>query len=188
MTAIYNQLGKAFENAHEIEFGEFKFDEPDYNALMVTEENYLEQLRVQAAGIAYYGTLAKSSERECDELERHWKARYNEMYIDCSDKLAKAGKKNVARDVESLMQCKYEKEIEKWETTIQEARSKRDSIMAYYEAWKSKGFALSSMTSLITAGLLTPKPFVEQNSNEQQSGKMNIRKAVNILDCHNALK
>lgn len=178
----------AFENAHGTEFCEFEFDMPDYNALMVTEDNYLEHLRVQAAGIAYYGTLAKTTERECDEIERHWKARYNEMYIECSDKLAKAGKKNVSRDVESLMMCKYESEMEKWEKAVQDAKAKRDATAAYYEAWKAKGFALSSMTSLITAGLLTPKPYVEKTDRNSSPSSAQKRMPLDILTCHNALK
>ena len=47
-----NKFDDAFEKGHCIEFDAYRFDEPDYDALQVTEDNFLEMLRVQAAGIA----------------------------------------------------------------------------------------------------------------------------------------
>lgn len=164
-----NRFQNAFERGHGIEFDAFRFDEPDYGALMVTEENYLEHLKVQAAGLAYYGTLAKSAEREYDELEKRYKYRYNEMYSECSDVLMRAGKNKNAKDVDSLIRCKFESELQRWDGELATARENRDGAMAYYEAWKAKGFALSSMTSMITAGLLTPKTSISEEDVRKSS-------------------
>ena len=173
----------ACNKADDIEFYSYKFDEPDYEALMVDEENYLEHLRVQAAGIAYYGNLAKQAERDYEELEKKYRKRYNEMYSECSDVLARIGKKNNVRDIESLIQCKYEKELEKWEKELKEYRENRDGIVQYYEAWKSKGFTLNSMTSLITAGLLTPKTVITEEDMIKNK-RMNTEEAGSILANH----
>ena len=164
-----NRFQDAFERGHGIEFDAFRFDSPDYDALMVTGENYLEHLRVQAAGLAYYGTLAKTMERECDELERRYKSRYNEMYSECSDILMRAGKNKNQKDVDSFVRCKFENELQNWERELAEAKANKDGAMGYYEAWKAKGFALSSMTSLITAGLLTPKTTITETDVEESS-------------------
>jgi hypothetical protein len=180
-----DKFDNAFNNAHEIEFDAFKFDEPDYEALIVTEESYLEHLRVQAAGLAYYGTLAKTAEREYTELERKYRNRYNEMYTECSDILAKIGKKNNVRDIEALVRCKYENELEQWENELSESKIRKDGISSYYDAWKAKGFALSSMTSLITAGLMNPKTAITESDIENMSNKkMNLKEAGSILANH----
>lgn len=168
-----NKYDKAFEKANGFEFCGYRFDEPDYEALMVTEENYLEQLRVQASGLAYYGALAKSMEREYDELEKRFKYRYNEMYSECSDILMRAGKNKNAKDVDSLVRCKFQNEIDQWEERLSEARANKDGSAAYYEGWKAKGFALSSMTSMITAGLLTPKTVITEKDVEESEARRN---------------
>jgi len=51
-----------------MEFNGNRFDDPSYDNLVVTEENYLEALQMQAAGIAYYGTLYKQIENKLDEV------------------------------------------------------------------------------------------------------------------------
>lgn len=180
-----DKFENAFNNAHDIEFDAFKFDEPDYEALIVTEESYLEHLRVQAAGLAYYGTLAKTAEREYNDLERRFRNRYNEMYTECSDTLSRIGKKNNVRDIEALVRCKYEDEIIKWEKEVEDAKIRKDGIASYYEAWKAKGFALSSMTSLVTAGLMNPKTFISESDIENMNNrKMNVKEAGSILSNH----
>lgn len=177
-----NKFDKALENAHGIEFAGFKFEDPDYEALIVDEDNYLEHLRVQAAGIAYYSTLTKTAEREYNELEKNYRRRYNEMYSECADVLSRIGKKNGVKDIESLIQCKYEDELNNWNIKLNEAKERLDGISAYYEAWKAKGFALNSMTSLITAGLLTPKVSIyEEDVNESTKRRMNLQNAHSIL-------
>ena len=173
-----SKYDEAFDRGHDIEFDEFKFDDPDYRALMVTEENYLEHLRVQAAGMAYYGTLAKKAEREYDALDSKWKARYGEMYATCSEDLAKSMKRYGAKDIEALVRCRYQSEIEKWEKAVDEARERRDAIASYYEGWKAKGFSLNSMTSLVTAGLITPR---QPTRPDTPARRMDIQNAHKIL-------
>ena len=175
----------ALDKAHDIEFEDFKFDEPDFRAFIVTEENFLDHLRVQAAGLAYYSMLAKRAEREYDELEQRYKARYNEMYSECSSIILRAGQKNTAKDVDSFVREKYESEVEKWNDALIEAREKRDATASYYEGWRHKGYALSSMTSLVTAGLLGPKTGItEDDLNKMSERRMNASDAGSILANH----
>ena len=168
---------KAFGGAGEIAFDKFKFEEPDYDMLQFDEESYLEHLKVQAAGLAYYGTLAKTAERECEDLEKRYKMWYNGVYSDCSDIIARAGKKNGVKDIDALVQCKFEDKIKEWENALKKARMEKDNAQMWYEAWKAKGFALSSMTNLITAGLLTPKTSITEDDMNQ----MSINRARRII-------
>lgn len=183
-----NKFDDAFNNGHGIEFDAFRFDEPDYEALQVTEENFLEMLRVQAAGIAYYGTLAKKTEAEYDEMERRYKARYAEMYDTCASTIRRTGQKDSQKSIESLMWTKHEKELEEWNEKLGELRSKKDSTAMYYEAWKAKGFALSSMKDLVTAGLLKVRTSISEEEVEQMNQRrMNVSKANDILSSHRRL-
>lgn len=180
-----NKYEGALEKAHNIEFEAFRFDDPDYRALIVTEENFLDHLRVQAAGLAYYSALAKQAEREYNELEERYKARYNEMYSTCSAVNQKTGQKNTMKDVDSFIRVQYESEVEKWLSALKEAREKMDATAAYYEGWKQKGFVLNSMTSLVTAGLLGPKTGISTDDLDRMAEKrMNVSTAENILASH----
>ena len=172
----------AFENAGGISFDRFTFEDPNYDMLQFDEESYLEHLKVQAAGLAYYGTLPKAAERELDELEKLYKMWYNSVYSECSDIIARAGKKNGVKDIDALVQCKFEGKIKEWDDALKQARLQKDDAQMWYEAWKAKGFALSSMTNLITAGLLTPKTTITEDEMAQGSfRRMNPSAAKNIL-------
>lgn len=183
-----SKFDDAFEKGHGIEFDAFRFDTPDYDALQVTEENFLEQLRVQAAGIAYYGTLAKKCEAEYNEMERHYKARYAELYDTCSSTIRKIGQKDNQNNILSLMNTKHEKELEEWNQKLDELRAKRDSTAMYFEAWKAKGFALSSMKDLVTAGLIKISTSITEDDVERMNQrKMKVSEATDIVSMHRSL-
>ena len=183
-----NKFDDAFEKGHCIEFDAYRFDEPDYDALQVTEENFLEMLRVQAAGIAYYGTLAKKAEAEYDEMERRYKARYAEMYDTCAATIRRTGQRDNQKSIESLMWTKHEKELEEWNEKLGELRSKRDSTACYYDGWKAKGFALSSMKDLVTAGLIRISTSITEDDVEKMNQRrMNVSQAGDILSNHRRL-
>ncbi len=162
-----NPFEKAFDSAHDFTFDKFKFDEPDYRMLIVQDEDeYLEHLRVQGAGLAYYTALYRQAERDYDEFERKLKFRLNEMYRECSEILAKKGAKNTVKDVESYIQISHEKELEDLYTRLDELRAQRDYTYAFLEGWKQKSYRLSSMTNMITAGLLTPKTTITEEDRQ----------------------
>lgn len=168
----------AFNNAHGIKFDRFRFDEPEYDMLIVHDENdYLEHLRVQGAGLAYYSALAKQLERDFDELERRLKFRYNEMYAECSNILGREGKKTTVRDIESFVQTKYESELEKFYRQLDEIRSQRDYVVSFLEGWRQKSFILTSMTQMITSGLLAPKQTVTEE--DMKSNLQHIKEILN---------
>lgn len=172
-----NKFEKAFDGAHNFRFDKFQFDEPDYEMLVINDENdYLEHLRIQSAGLAYYCALAKQSEREYEEFERRFKFRYNEMYAACSESLLRAGKKNNVRDIEAYVQTKYESEINKAYDRLDELKSQRDYIAAFLEGWRQKSFLLSSMTNMITAGLLTPRETITEE--DIQNNKETFREIL----------
>lgn len=173
-----DRFENAFNNAHEIKFDRFQFDEPDYDMLIVHDENdYLEHLKVQGAGLAYYGALAKQIERNFDELERRLKFRYNEMYAECSNILSREGKKATVRDIESFVQTKYESELHKLYEQLDQLRSQRDYVAAFLDGWRQKSFILTSMTQMITAGLLAPKQTVTEE--DMKSNLQHIKEILN---------
>lgn len=162
----------AFERANEMTCDGTRFDQPNYDMLIVTEENYLEALKMQAAGTAYYGTLAKEAEREVEESERKFRFRYNEMYSDCSDSLSRLGKKNNVKDVESFVQSKYEKELERMNENLISLKRRRDMAITFMEAWKQRGFTLNNMTELVKSNLLSPKQTITEEDVAESNRRM----------------
>lgn len=169
---------KAFDNASGMTCDGTRFDQPNYDMLVVTQENYLEALKMQAAGMAYYGTLAKEAEREVEEAERKYRFRYNEMYSDCSDSLARLGKKNNVKDIESFVQSKYEKELDRMNETLGQLKRQRDMAITFMEAWKQRGFTLNNMTELVKSNLLSPKQTITE---EDMDASARRREALDRL-------
>ena len=99
---------------------------------MFDEESYLEHLKVQSAGLAYYGTLAKTASRALEDAEKRYKIRYNELFSECSDILSRTGKKNGIKDVEALIQCKYENELNQWDEKLKTLKEQKDAQEIFY--------------------------------------------------------
>lgn len=162
-----DKFKQAFQKAHELTCDSVRFDEPTYDMLIVTEQNYLQSLKMQSASIAYYGTLAKQSERDLEQAERKYRFRYNEMYSDCSDTLSRLGKSSTVKNIQSFVQTKYEKELETLNQNLLELRKQKDMVETFYEAIKAKGFVLNSMTALVTSNLLSPKTSITEEQVEE---------------------
>lgn len=163
---------KVYEKAGNLTFDRFRFNEPDIDMLVVNDENdFLEHLRVQGAGMAYYTALYEQCKREYEKYERMVKYRYNEMYATCSDLLLNKGKKNNVRDIEALINVNYKDELSRMENKLDELRKQKDDVGAFLEGWKQKSYILSSMSDLIKAGLLTPKETItEDEGGRRQTG------------------
>lgn len=168
----------AFNKAHVFTFDKFTFEEPDYEMLIVDEDNFLEHLKVQGAGLAYFGALTKSADKDYEECERKIKFRYNEMYSDCSDLLARTGKKSLVKDIEGMIQSKYEKELEGLYSRLSDLRSRRDHVQSFYDGWKQKGFVLNSLSDMIKSGLLSVKTTISEEDMEKSESR---RSAIDIL-------
>ena len=89
------------------------------------------------------------------------------MYTTCSDELARAGKKNNVKDIEAYVQVKYEAELKNSYKRLDELKSQKDYIAAFLEGWRQKSFLLSSMTNMITAGLMSPKETITEEEVEK---------------------
>lgn len=157
-----DKFEEAFNKANGVKFHGFQFDDPTMEMLIVHDEDFLEHLQAQAAGMAYYTALYKQCERKYDQLERRYKYRYNEMYSDCSDTLQAAKKKGNVRDIEAFIHTKYQAELAKMEKALDELRILRDNVYAFLEGWKQKSYTLSSMADMAKAGLLTPRETITQ--------------------------
>lgn len=164
-----SKFEEAFNGAHGFIFDRFKFDEPCYEMLIIEDEDqYLEHLRVQAAGLAYYTMVARNAAKDYEDLDRKVKFRYNEMYKHASDALIGRNKKATIRDIEIELQITFRKELDDMYEELKEARDARDYAEAFLKGWEQKSYQLSNMTDMITAGLLTPKETVTEEDMENQ--------------------
>lgn len=173
-----SKFDNAFERISSFTFDKFQFDEPDYEMLVLTEDNYLEHLRVQAALLAYYSTLKNDCEREYEDYERETKFKMNQFYADASYTMSKTSKKFLARDIEALMESKNESDLEKMRNHLSFLRSRRDKVASFYEGIKALGFSLNAMTSMITAGLLQVKTNITEDEVAESEER---RRAIEIL-------
>lgn len=153
----------AFDKISDFHFDKFKFDVPDYEMLILTEENYFEMMKSHSALLAYYGSLKNESLRNHEELERAYKYRMNLLYTDATSDLAKSGKKHLVRDVEAHMYQKNEDLIKDLEKQLQDSKATCDNLNSFYEGIKSLGFAIGYMTSLITSGIIEVKTTISED-------------------------
>ena len=183
------EFDDAFAEGANTQFDAFSFDKPTMEALMVTDENFLEHIRVQGAGVYYYAYLARTKEAEYDDMDRRYKARYAELYDVCSAKIRRTGQKDNQNNILSMIYSSYGDEMEKWHEQLNKLRAERDGAVCYYEGWKAKGFALSSMKDLITAGLIKIDDSITEESMERMSERRRkVEDARSILDKGNVVK
>ncbi len=155
-------------------------ENPSLEMLIVTEDNFVEQLSKQSAGIAYYGTLTKMLEAQYANLETAWKAKYAEFYSYCSNLLKKTKDKYVAKDVEALINSKYVTEIEKWNNKLSSKKEELNVTTMFYEGWKQKSFSLNNFTSLATSNLLS----VRDTISEDQFGDAPDNSVLSMVEKH----
>lgn len=168
---------EAFNRASTLGFGKFRLEEPDYDMLIVHDEDFLDHLNIQAAALAFYTALARQAARNYDEYEREVKYRRSEMYASCASLLARAGKKNTVKDIDAQMQSEFEAELKRQDARLDDLRSQRDFIEAFVEGWRQKSYLLTNMTSMIESGLLTPKTAITQE--EQENNRELARQILN---------
>lgn len=161
---------KAFDAAGGKAFGAFRFDEPDYDMLVIEDEqDYLAHLKVQAAGMAYYYALARAAERRLEDAQRAMKLRQSELYDQCAAEMAKLGKKPLAKEIDAFAAARNRKEIEAMDRRIADLKAAADYANAFLEGWRQKSFTLSAMNQMVQAGLLTPREMVTAPAEEDDS-------------------
>ena len=172
MDFTYEQI---INKGSELTISNIDFENPGIDMLVVTEDNFVEHLSKQAAGLAYFGALTKMLESELKDVEDAWKNKYNEWYTYCSNLLAKTSqKKYVVRDVEAMVCSKHATDIDKWRDKINKKKTSYNVISTFYDSWKQKSFTLNNYTSLATANLLSVKDAITTEDYMPQHINQNV--------------
>jgi len=143
------KLNKFLDEGEKFDISNMSFEDISLKMLVVNETNFVDQLEKHAAGIAYFGALAKGASRDLHEAEKAYKNRYNEMFSECSTQLKKSSdNKPLTREIEAFVQSKYETELTNLDSKLNILQEFKDNTEVYYESWKQKSYMLNNMTSL----------------------------------------
>lgn len=149
-------IGKFLNKTSNIEVCGIKLENFDPDALIVTEENFIEHLQKQSAGTAYYGVIFKNLKQEMLRIisER------NRKLAECTDrsmlslqKQSSKGKPTI-REAETMAIMVNSKIFEDYDRKISEIEEQCNSVEQYYEAWKQKSYTLNNITNLVCAGFI----------------------------------
>lgn len=167
------QINKVLEQGAKIKLGGIDFENVNMEMLIVTDENLEEHLVKQPAAIAYFGSLLKEAEILYDDAKKKNELRWKEMYSECANELSIEKKKATINDIEALVYGKYKKELEELNTNLIERRREKDNMEVFYDAWKQKGFILSSYVQIALTNLMSKDKVQDDSSVEDDMSKLN---------------
>lgn len=161
------KLDKLLNGAGALVLADVKFDEPDVKMLIPDGESLETHITMQPAAVAYYGTLAKQTQRDLEDAKKKWKYRWMEMYGQVSRVLCLADpkRKPTVTEIEAETYSRHREEVDKQEQELAKLAKQADDLQAFFEAWQAKSFSLNHMVQLSVAGLYT-KDSYEGASND----------------------
>ena len=159
--AIKIDIQKLLEEGSKIKVNNIQFDEIKLSNLILnaySEENLIQNLQKQAAGIAYYGSILKQVRREIKKIEKEKNDFYMEKFQASNVALAKLGNgKSTKAETDSMTYLNYKKAFDKFDKQIDELTQYADTIESYYQGWKQKGYILNNLVTLVNSGFIKTK-------------------------------
>ena len=155
------------EQGGKTKMGGIDFENVSFDMLIVNDENLEEHLTKQPAAIAYFGFLYKQAERNYDDIKKVYELRWKEMYSQCASELATSTekKKSTINDIEALVYGKHKTELEQLNSRIMERRAEKDNLEVFYDAWKQKGFIITSRVQMALTGFMQKDTGGQSNDN-----------------------
>ena len=150
-------VNKFIEYGSKIQLNGINFDQLDWKNLIVDQQNnFLQHLQKQAAGLAYYGFLYKQAKQQLKKLQKQKQEKMTEKVSQSMVALQKMGK-TTRVEAQAMALMTYKSLFDKYDKQIQELTEQVDLLQTYYNAWQQKGYALNNMTTLISNGLIKIK-------------------------------
>jgi len=161
---------RVMEGASGLSLADVKFDEPDVKMITPDSETLETHITMQPAAIAYYGTLAKQTQRDLDDAKKKWKYRWMELYGTVSRALCLADpkRKSTVTEIEAETYSRHRAEVDKEEQNLAMLAKQADDLQAFFEGWQAKSFALNHMVQLSVAGLYSKDSY--ETTDESRGG------------------
>lgn len=148
---------KFIQCGSKIKLNGINFEQLNWDNLIIDEEqNFLEHLQKQAAGLAYYGFLYRQAKQQLKKMQKQRQDKMLEKVSISMVALQKAGKAT-RMQAQAMASMTYKSLFEKYDKQIQQLSEQVDLLQMYYNAWQQKGYALNNMTTLINSGLIKIK-------------------------------
>jgi hypothetical protein len=139
---VVNNINDACQELGEVELSGIALEKADYRLLDVSHMELDKHVAMQPAAIAFYGAMLKDASRRLGVMKRQFdrwsKKKWAEAKVSCQ---SGTGKSTVA-DVEARFIVDNEKELNNWDVKIDKLQMQYDTLNAWFEAWRQKGFSI----------------------------------------------
>lgn len=150
-------VNKFLQQGSKITLNGINFDQINWSNLIVNEEeNFLEHLQKQAAGLAYYGFLYRQAKQQLRRIQKQKQDKLTQKVSQAMVALQKMGK-TTKLQAQAMATMTHKTLFDKYDKQIQQLTQQVDLLQNYYNAWQQKGYALNNMTSLINNGIIKLK-------------------------------
>lgn len=150
-------VNKFVQQGSKIQLNGINFQQINWNNLIVDDQqNFLQHLQKQSAGLAYYGFLYKQAKQQLRKLQKQRDEKMAQKVSQSMVALAKMGK-TTRSQAQAMASMTYKTLFQKIDKQIDQLSQQVDLLESYYNAWQQKGYALNNMTSLINSGLIKLK-------------------------------
>lgn len=147
-------VNKFVQYGSKIKLNGINFEQLNWDNLIIDDEqNFLQHLQKQAAGLAYYGFLYRQAKQELRRLQKQRDDKMTQKVSISMVALQKAGKAT-RMQAQAMASMTYKSLFDKYDMQIQQLSEQVDLLQTYYNAWQQKGYALNNMTTLINSGLI----------------------------------
>ena len=150
-------VNKFVQQGSKIQLNGINFQQINWNNLIIDDQqNFLQHLQKQSAGLAYYGFLYKQAKQQLRKLQKQRDEKMAQKVSQSMVALAKMGK-TTRSQAQAMASMTYKTLFQKIDKQIDQLSQQVDLLQSYYNAWQQKGYALNNMTSLINSGLIKLK-------------------------------
>jgi hypothetical protein len=138
-------------NLGEVQLGGINLESASAVLLDVSQGSLDQHVAMQPASIAYWGFMKKEAARRLATIQSMYERWRQKKYAEAKVAVemgtsAKSGIK--VEDVKARLVVDNEVEINKWESQIQEAQERYDTLDVWYEAWKQKSFSIRETVAI----------------------------------------
>lgn len=177
---VIDKIAESCESMGEVDLAGIKLESADPRLLDVSQMDLDRHVAMQPSAVAYYGSLLRDSKRRMGGQKRAYERWEKKKYALAKASLASGTGKSTVADVEARFIVDNEKEIEKWEKTLDKLQFEFDTLDIWYEAWRQKSFSIGQHANITDdERFLTPHiKEKSQESSEKGRGLDRVRRII----------
>lgn len=154
---IIENIENALEELGQVDLSGVNLESGDPQLLNVLEFDLDKHVAMQPVAIGYYGNLKREAQRRLAGLKRdreRWEVKEKAKARAALSSTPNSKPTLDAINARFIIDCSAE--LEAWDEKIDQATQASDTLDAWYEAWKQKGFSLREYAELNESERKTP--------------------------------